>query len=162
MFPHCNLALGRGNGDSLQKDLYQHAVAPRTIVVSVPNPVTGHCQLILHQRLLDTRRQVWLSLVRSLLLSPGSWYAQGFFYAHQESVSLEVLSPFARPPGWEICCGPYNFCNNVRTSLNNCSSVHGIVSYHFMVNRWENSGNSDRSYFLGLQNHYGWSLQPQN
>ena len=27
---------------------------------------------------------------------------------------------------------------------------HGIRSHHFMVNRWENSGNSDRLYFLGL------------
>ena len=25
---------------------------------------------------------------------------------------------------------------------------HGIWSYHFMVNRWGNSGNSDRLYFL--------------
>ena len=27
----------------------------------------------LHQRLLDTHRQVWVSLLGSLLLSPGSW-----------------------------------------------------------------------------------------
>ena len=27
---------------------------------------------------------------------------------------------------------------------------HGIWSHHFMANRW---GNSDRLYFLGLQNH---------
>ena len=26
----------------------------------------------------------------------------------------------------------------------------------FMANRWGNSGNSDRLYFLGLQNHCGW------
>ena len=30
---------------------------------------------------------------------------------------------------------------------------HGIRSHHFMGNRWENSGNSVRLYFLGLQNH---------
>ena len=29
---------------------------------------------------------------------------------------------------------------------------HGIWSHHFMANRWGNSGNSDRFYFLGLQN----------
>ena len=34
---------------------------------------------------------------------------------------------------------------------------HGIQSHHFMANRW---GNSDRLYFLGLQNHYRWWLQP--
>ena len=29
-------------------------------------------------------------------------------------------------------------------------------SHHFMANRWENSGNSVRLYFLGLQNHCRW------
>ena len=33
---------------------------------------------------------------------------------------------------------------------------HGIQSHHFMANRWGNIGNSDRFYFLGLQNHCGW------
>ena len=31
-----------------------------------------------------------------------------------------------------------------------------------MANRWRKSVNSDRFYFLGLQNHWGWWLQPQN
>ena len=30
---------------------------------------------------------------------------------------------------------------------------HGIRSHHFMGNRWEKSGNSDRLCFLGFQNH---------
>ena len=30
---------------------------------------------------------------------------------------------------------------------------HGIWAHHFMGNRWGNSGNSVRLYFLGLQNH---------
>ena len=30
---------------------------------------------------------------------------------------------------------------------------YGIQSHHFMANRWGNIGNSDRLYFLGLQNH---------
>ena len=33
---------------------------------------------------------------------------------------------------------------------------HGIWSHHFMANRWGNSGNSDRLYFSGLQNHCIW------
>ena len=33
---------------------------------------------------------------------------------------------------------------------------HGIQSHHFMANRRERSGNSDRFSFLGLQNHCGW------
>ena len=36
---------------------------------------------------------------------------------------------------------------------------HGIWSHHFMANRWGNSGNSVRLYFLGLQNHCRWWLQ---
>ena len=31
-----------------------------------------------------------------------------------------------------------------------------IWSNHFMANRWGNSGNSDRLYFLGLQNPCRW------
>ena len=31
-----------------------------------------------------------------------------------------------------------------------------------MANRWGNSGNSGRLYFLGLQKHCRWSLQPWN
>ena len=33
---------------------------------------------------------------------------------------------------------------------------HGIWSQHFMGNRWENSGNSVKPYFFGLQNHCSW------
>ena len=36
---------------------------------------------------------------------------------------------------------------------------HSIRSHHFMANRW---GNSERLYFLGLQNHCRWWLQPWN
>ena len=28
--------------------------------------------------------------------------------------------------------------------------------HHFMANRWGNNDNSERPYFLGLQNHFGW------
>ena len=31
-----------------------------------------------------------------------------------------------------------------------------------MLNRWRNNGNSERLYFLGLQNHCRWWLQPWN
>ena len=33
---------------------------------------------------------------------------------------------------------------------------HSKWSYHFMENRWGNSGNSVRLYFFGLQNHCRW------
>ena len=34
--------------------------------------------------------------------------------------------------------------------------IHGIQSHHFMAKRWGNNGNSDRLYFLRLQNHCRW------
>ena len=34
------------------------------------------------------------------------------------------------------------------------------LAHHFMANRWVNSGNSERLYFFGLQNHCRWWLQP--
>ena len=40
--------------------------------------------------------------------------------------------------------------------LNIQKTNHGIRSYHFMANRWGNNENSDRFYFLGLQNHCRW------
>ena len=36
--------------------------------------------------------------------------------------------------------------------LNIQKTKHGIWSHHFMANRWGNNGNSDKLYFLGLQN----------
>ena len=162
VFLHCNLALGRGNGDRLQKDLYQHAVAPKTVVVSVPDPVAGHCRLILHQRLLDTHRQVWLSFVRSLLLSPGSWYAQIFFMPTKNLFLWKFSVLLPDPQVGKSVVDPRTFATMWELLWYNCSPVHGIISYHFMVKRWGNSGNSDRLYFLGLQNHCGWSPQPQN
>ena len=39
---------------------------------------------------------------------------------------------------------------------------HGIQSHHFITKRWRTNGNSDRLYFIGLQNHCRWWLQPWN
>ena len=41
----------------------------------------------------------------------------------------------------------------VGLKLNIQKTNHGIWSRHFIANRWINSGNSDRLYFRGLQNH---------
>ena len=38
----------------------------------------------------------------------------------------------------------------------NINKDRGIRSHHFMANRWENNGNSDRLYFSGLPNHCKW------
>ena len=95
-----------------------------TATLSVPDPAAGHGQ---PTPPLETpghsQASLGQSLMGSSLLSPGSWYTQGFICALQESVSLGlckfcgqipltskvkslgILSPFARSPGWEICCG---------------------------------------------------------
>ena len=44
----------------------------------------------------------------------------------------------------------------VGLKLNIQKTDHGIQSHHFMGNRWGNSGNSDRLYVGGLQNHCRW------
>ena len=44
----------------------------------------------------------------------------------------------------------------VGLKLNIQTLKHGIWSHHFMANIWGNKGNSDRLYFLGLQNHCRW------
>ena len=38
----------------------------------------------------------------------------------------------------------------------NIRKMRIMASHHFMANRWGNNGNSDRLYFLGLQNHCRW------
>ena len=39
----------------------------------------------------------------------------------------------------------------------NIQKMKIMASFHrFLVNRWGNNGNSDRLYFLGLQNHFRW------
>ena len=47
---------------------------------------------------------------------------------------------------------------NIQKTKIMVSSPHS----HFMAKRWENNGNSERLYFLGLQNHCRWWLQPWN
>ena len=58
-----------------------------------PNPAAGHCR---PTPLLGTpehsQASLGQSLVGSLLLSPGSWYAQDFICALQESVSQSCVS----------------------------------------------------------------------
>ena len=101
---------GRGNEDNPAKGLV-HALLysmPLNLQQATVNP---H----LHWRLLDTHRQVWISLLCghcSFLLSPG---VQKVLFVPSNSLflqtcvsfvisSLGVLSPFARSPGWEIYC----------------------------------------------------------
>ena len=76
MFPPCRPNYGRGfgsNGDLLQKYLCQHSAAPRTVVVSAPDPVAGCCQpTLLPETLGHSQARLRQPFVLSLLLSPGS------------------------------------------------------------------------------------------
>ena len=42
----------------------------------------------------------------------------------------------------------------LKLNIQKTKIMDGIWSHYFMANRWGNNGNSDRLYFLGLQNHY--------
>ena len=75
-----------------KKDLCQHAEAARTAIVialTLQQATVDHAA----EGDSDTHRQVWLSLVGSLLLSLGSWCTQSSVCALQESVS-PVLCKF--------------------------------------------------------------------
>ena len=104
------------NGDLLQKVLGKHCCTQCPQLCRRPPPTQplpetpGHLQASLGQ-----------SLTGSLLLSLGSWCTQGFvqtsLFAQSclssvikshwspKSKSLGLLIPFARSPGWAICCG---------------------------------------------------------
>ena len=92
---------GRGNGrngDLFQKNLCQHVVPHRTVLVGAPDSTAATVDPRLHQRLPNTHRlSLAQSVLGSLLLSPGSWCVQGFVCALQESVS-SVLCKF-----WQLC-----------------------------------------------------------
>ena len=48
----------------------------------------------------------------------------------------------------------------LKLNIRKTKIMDSLWSHHFMANRWGNNGNSDRLYFLGLQNHCRWWLQP--
>ena len=75
--PNYDRGSGR-NGGLLQKDLCQHAMAPRAVVVNALDPAAGHCRpTALLETLGHSQASLAQSLVGTLLLSPESWCAQG-------------------------------------------------------------------------------------
>ena len=129
---------GRGNEDNV--DSFKRTCAG-TVVFSAPDPAAGHCHPMPPlETSVHSQASLGQSLVRSLLLSPGSWWAQGFVCALQENVYPVrckfcsqillaskvkfpgVLSSFARSPGWEICLCPRAFL-----------TVQEIIWYNFSV-----------------------------
>ena len=41
----------------------------------------------------------------------------------------------------------------LKLNIQNMEIMNGILPHYFMANRWGEKGNSERLYFLGLQNH---------
>ena len=79
-------------------------------------------------------------------------YTSHFFFGQSTKSSPSHFSP----PKWVVVSPDYPKYSVIK------QLDHGIRSHHFMGNRWGNSGNSVRLYFLGLQNHRRWWLQPWN
>ena len=96
-------------------------ICARTVVLRAPEQAADP---YLCQKLWDTHRQVWVNFLWghcSILLGPGahkvlvvpskSLFPQSCIMSvikshwSPKSDSLEVLTPFAKSPGWEICCG---------------------------------------------------------
>ena len=71
-------------------------------------------------------------------------------YCLRVSISFLLLNELLQPKRLIL---KFNFQKKLR-------SWHPVPSLHGWGNRWENNGNSDRLYFLGLQNHCRWWLQP--
>ena len=71
---------GRGNGskgDLLQMGLGQHVGTLRTVIFSAPDPMEGLCRpMALPETPGHSQASLAQSLVRPLLLSPGSWCTQ--------------------------------------------------------------------------------------
>ena len=81
---------GGGNEDNGTSFNRSHAC---TAALSAPNPAAGHCPgTPLPETPGHSQASLSQSVVGSLLLSPGSWCAQGFVCALQESVSQSCVS----------------------------------------------------------------------
>ena len=133
VFPPCSFAWGQTMVGIMPTSFKRtYAEAPRTVVFSAPDPMAAHYWPTPSLKTPGhTQASLAQSLEGSLLLSPGSWCAQGFVCSLQVSVSpvlwkfcnqiplsFKVKFPggsqsLCRSPGWEICCGPYNFHNSV-------------------------------------------------
>ena len=116
---HLRPNYGAGNEDKGPSKGPMHALL-HSVPLTLQQAITNPCL----RGLLDTYRQVWISLLWSqcsFLLGPGvhkvlfvpckSLFPQScvssVIKSHwpPKSNSLVVLNPFARSPGWEICCG---------------------------------------------------------
>ena len=96
VFPPCSLTRDQSMVEvmKIMATSFKSSYACAT-TLSASDPVAGQClRKPPPESLGHSRASLGQSLVRSLLLSPGSWCAQGFVCALQESVS---------PVLWKFC-----------------------------------------------------------
>ena len=88
VFPSCCLTWGQTVVEVVKKTVTFRSSHARTATPSAPNPAAAHCwPMTLPEMPGHSQASLGQSLVGSLLLSPGSWFAQGFVCALQQSVS---------------------------------------------------------------------------
>ena len=95
VFPPCCLTWDQTMVEVMKK----MATSSHTATLGAPDPAAGHRPMPLPETPGHSRASLGQSPVGSLLLSPGSWFAQSFVCALQESVS-PVLCKF-----WRLCGG---------------------------------------------------------
>ena len=75
----------------------------------------------------------------------------------------DLLWPTHHAKCFHIYWVDQNVHSNFKSEWNFCPTQYlffELTNHLDMANRWGNSGNSDRLYFWGLQNHCRWWLQP--
>ena len=86
VFPPCYLSWGQTMGEVMKIMVISFK---RSHALSAPHPTAGHCwPMPLPETPRHTRASLAQSLVGSLLLSPGSWWAQGFVWALWASLAM--------------------------------------------------------------------------
>ena len=108
-----------------QKDLCQNSGPPRTAVVSAPDPRQATVNPHLHQRLLDTHRQGWLSLLWGHCSFPWVLVCTRFCWAFQESCFPVGSQPFS----WIPSLGNLLWALEL---LQQCENFFGIIVLYFV------------------------------
>ena len=119
-------------------------------------------------------------------IGKGDWYCHPVYLTYMQSTSWEMPGLDGAQAGINIVRRNINYLRNTDDITLMAESeeelksllmevkeesekaglklnIQKLRSWHpfhqFMTNRWVNNGNSDRLYFLGLQNHCRWWLQ---
>ena len=104
------------------KRTHANTCFPRPLLLVSLSPWQAPANPYLFRRPSNIHRQIWLSLVRLLLLSPGfclcptrvAVFPSLWTFCNQILLSFKVRfpgdsHPFAGSPGWEVYVGPRNF-----------------------------------------------------